>query len=109
MRVLSRGISQQLERGTRICTQNRWVSRYRHCGGAGPNNRSGVMPGTAPSPPSPPRRVGSIQAPTSLAMGDRNESTATGACQPGSLTELFENAEAGFPPRFREHGWYLTW
>ncbi|KAK4100184.1 hypothetical protein N658DRAFT_508121 [Parathielavia hyrcaniae] len=25
-----------------------------------------------------------------------------------SLTDLFAKAEAGFPPRFREHGWYLT-
>ncbi|KAI0430766.1 hypothetical protein F5Y09DRAFT_221080 [Xylaria sp. FL1042] len=25
-----------------------------------------------------------------------------------SLSTLFENAEADFPPRFREHGWYLT-
>lgn len=25
-----------------------------------------------------------------------------------SLTDLFTKAEAEFPPRFREHGWYLT-
>ncbi|KAK1466671.1 hypothetical protein CCUS01_07281 [Colletotrichum cuscutae] len=35
-------------------------------------------------------------------------STPTTATTPAALTELFEKAEAGFPPRFREHGWYLT-
>jgi len=25
-----------------------------------------------------------------------------------SLMELLNAAEANFPPRFREHGWYLT-
>jgi len=24
------------------------------------------------------------------------------------LVKLFKTAEADFPPRFREHGWYLT-
>jgi len=40
--------------------------------------------------------------------GDRNASTAAAASQPESLTKLFDKAEAEFPPRFREHGWYLT-
>ncbi|TPX07818.1 uncharacterized protein E0L32_010505 [Thyridium curvatum] len=34
--------------------------------------------------------------------------TADSDSQQGLLTQLFEKAEAEFPPRFREHGWYLT-
>ena len=45
---------------------------------------------------------------TSLVMGDRNASSATATSQPELLTKLFEKAEADFPPRFRDHGWYLT-
>ncbi|KAK1828690.1 hypothetical protein QBC39DRAFT_358476 [Podospora conica] len=33
--------------------------------------------------------------------------TAT-ATPPQSLEDLFNKAEAGFPARFREHGWYIT-
>ena len=42
---------------------------------------------------------------TAKAMGIRQSSTVS---PPESLTALFNDAEASFPPRFRDDGWYLT-
>ena len=42
-----------------------------------------------------------------IAKAVRTRSSST-MSPPESLTALFNEAEASFPPRFREHGWYLT-
>ena len=47
----------------------------------------------------------SPQLQTVKVMDIHQSSTAS---SPESLTALFNDAEASFPPRFREHGWYLT-
>ncbi|KAK2611942.1 hypothetical protein QQS21_002048 [Conoideocrella luteorostrata] len=41
-------------------------------------------------------------------MDHRDSSTAASSSKTGSLSRLFEKAEADFPSRLREHGWYLT-
>ena len=43
---------------------------------------------------------------TAKIMGNRQSSTSVSP--PESLKVLFNEAEAKFPSRFREHGWYLT-
>lgn len=46
-----------------------------------------------------------LDFPISLNMAS---TTAISSSRPESLQQLFGQAEAGFPPRFRENGWYLT-